>query len=98
MPRMGKILASSVAACLRSSFLYIRVGLLVGICGVVPFSGSGKQEILLGDIIISTHIVQIDFGRLYRYTFIRKNMLQDNLGRLNPEIGGFLSKLQGQAA
>ncbi|KAJ9492921.1 hypothetical protein VN97_g270 [Penicillium thymicola] len=98
MPRMGKASASSVAASLRSSFPYIRVGFLVGICGGVPFSGRGKQEIILGDVIISTHIVQSDFGRLYPHTFARKNSLQDNLGRPSPEVGGFLSKLQGQAA
>ncbi|KAJ5942934.1 hypothetical protein N7516_003102 [Penicillium verrucosum] len=97
MPRMGKASASSVAASLRSSFPYIRMGLLVGICGGVPFSGRGKREIILGDVIISTHIVQSDFGRLYPHTFARKNSLQDNLGRPSPEVGGFLSKLQGQA-
>ncbi|CRL25265.1 Nucleoside phosphorylase [Penicillium camemberti] len=98
MPRMGKASASSVAASLRSSFPYIRVGFLVGICGGVPFSGCGKQEIILGDVLISTHIVPFDFGRLYPHTFLRKNSLLDNLGRPSPEIGGFLSKLQGQAA
>ncbi|OQD86911.1 hypothetical protein PENSOL_c083G06260 [Penicillium solitum] len=98
MPRMGKASASSVAASLRSSFPYIRVGFLVGICGGVPFSGCGKQEIILGDVLISTHIVPSDFGRLYPHTFVRKNSLLDNLGRPSPEIGGFLSKLQGQAA
>lgn len=95
---MGKAAASSVAASLQSSFPYIRVGFLVGICGGVPFPGCGKQEIILGDVIISTHIVQSDFGRLYPHTFVRKNLPQDNLGRPSPEIGGFLSKLQGQAA
>lgn len=98
MPRMGKASASSVAASLRSSFPYIRVGFLVGICGGVPFSGCGKQEIILGDVLISTHIVPFDFGRLYPHTFLHKNSLLDNLGRPSPEIGGFLSKLQGQAA
>ncbi|CAI7621273.1 unnamed protein product [Penicillium viridicatum] len=98
MPRMGKASASGVAASLRSSFPCIRVGFLVGICGGVPSSGCGKQEIILGDVIISTHIVPSDFGRLYPHTFVRKNSLLDNLGRPSPEIGGFLSKLQGQAA
>lgn len=96
LPRMGKMSACEASANLRSSFPYIRLGLLVGICGCVPFSG--KQEIFLGDVIIGTQIVQLDFGRLYPHAFVRKNMLQDNLGRPNPEISGFLSKLQGQNA
>jgi nucleoside phosphorylase len=98
MPRMGKISASSVAASLRLSFPYIRVGLLVGICGGVPVSASGKREIILGDVLIGTHIVQIDLTRLYPHTLLRKSTLQDNLGRPSQEIGGFLSKLQTQAA
>ncbi|KAJ6109958.1 hypothetical protein N7486_002193 [Penicillium sp. IBT 16267x] len=97
MPRMGKISASNVATSLKFNFPYIRVGLLVGICGGVPFPGSGKREIILGDVMTSTHIVQIDFGRLYPHACVRKNRLQDNLGRPNPEIAGFISKLQGQA-
>jgi nucleoside phosphorylase len=98
MPRIGTIPAASVATSLRSSFPYVRVGLLVWVCGGVPFYRSGQQDIILGDVIISTHIVQIDFGRLYPHIFVRKNMLQDNLGRPSPEIGGFLSKIQVQAA
>ncbi|KAJ5654806.1 hypothetical protein N7490_001809 [Penicillium lividum] len=96
MPRMGKMSASNVATNLKLNFPCIRVGLLVGICGSVPFGENHKREIILGDVIISTHIVQIDFGRLYPHAFLRKNMLQDNLGRPNPEIAGFISKLQGQ--
>ncbi|KAJ5559559.1 hypothetical protein N7513_001958 [Penicillium frequentans] len=97
MPRMGKMSASNVATNVKINFPCIRVGLLVGICGGVPLSGNHKQDISLGDVIISTHIVQIDFGRLYPHALVRKKMLQDNLGRPNLEIAGFISKLQGQA-
>ena len=77
----------------------MNVGLLVGICGGVPVPTcrSGKREIILGDVLIGTHIVQIDLTRLYPHTLLRKNTLQDNLGRPSQEIGGFLSKLQTQA-
>jgi nucleoside phosphorylase len=98
MPRMGKVSAASVAANLRSSFSRIRLGLLVGICGGVPFTDGGKREIILGDVIISTEIVQTDFGRQYPDSFVRKDTPQDNLGRPSPEIQGFLSRLQGKAA
>ncbi|CAI7596868.1 unnamed protein product [Penicillium manginii] len=90
MSRMGKISASSVAAAsLQFSFPYIRVGLLVGICGGVPVSVSGKREIILGDVLISTHIVQIDLSRLYPHTLLRKNTLQDNIGWPSQEIVPF---------
>ncbi|CAG8938101.1 unnamed protein product [Penicillium salamii] len=96
MPRMGKTSASSVSTNLRSSFPNIRLGLLVGICGGVP--SSGDREIFLGDVIISTWVVQLDFGRLYPHAFIRKSEPRDNLARPNPEISGFLSKLRGQTS
>ncbi|RFU28291.1 hypothetical protein B7463_g8021, partial [Scytalidium lignicola] len=98
MPHMGKVSAASVAANLRSSFPRIRLGLLVGICGGVPFIDGGKREIILEDIIISTQIVQTDFGRQYPDSFVRMDTLQDSLGRPNPEIQGFLSRLQGKTA
>ncbi|KAI2993566.1 hypothetical protein CBS147346_10920 [Aspergillus niger] len=94
MPHIGKVSAANVAANLRSSFPQIRLSLLVGICGGVPFIDNGKHEITLGDIVISTHIVQTDFGRQYSDSFIRKDTPQDNLGRPNPEIKAFLSNLQ----
>ncbi|GFF59601.1 hypothetical protein IFM62136_04244 [Aspergillus lentulus] len=98
MPRMGKASAANVAANLRSSFPHIRLALLVGICGGVPFAGGGKEEITLGDIVISTQIVQLDFGRQYSDTFLRKSTAQDNLSKPNQEIGAFISCLQTNVA
>jgi len=98
MSQMVKVSAANIATNLRSSFPRIRLGLLVGICGGVPFTDGGKREIILGDIVISTQIVQTDYGRQYPNTFVRKDTLQDSLGRPSPEIGGFLSSLQGKAA
>ncbi|EAW17152.1 5'-methylthioadenosine/S-adenosylhomocysteine nucleosidase family protein [Aspergillus fischeri NRRL 181] len=98
MSHMGKASAANVAANLRSSFPHIRLALLVGICGGVPFVDGGKEEITLGDIVISTQIVQSDFGRQYSDTFIRKNTAQDNLSRQNQDIGAFISSLQTKVA
>ncbi|KAH8432397.1 uncharacterized protein LDX57_010036 [Aspergillus melleus] len=97
IPRRGLVSASTVAANLRHSFPHIRLGLLVGICGAVPFTQT-EQEIILGDIIISTHIINSGFGTLYSNRFIRKNSLHDNPSRPCPEIAGFLSKLKGNVA
>ncbi|ERF75850.1 hypothetical protein EPUS_01216 [Endocarpon pusillum Z07020] len=82
MPGMGKGTSASVAASFRSSFPNIKLGLVVGICGAVPTGWDDETEILLGDVIISTGLVQYDFGRLYPNKVIRKDTLQDNLAYL----------------
>ncbi|KAI1452444.1 purine and uridine phosphorylase [Annulohypoxylon moriforme] len=92
MPGMGKSIASSTAASLRSSFIGIEVALVVGICGGVP--RSPHKEILLGDVIISDALIQHDFGRQYPDGFEPKTSIKDSLGRPNKEIRALLSKLQ----
>jgi nucleoside phosphorylase len=95
MPGMGKGSAASLAASFRSSFGGIKLALLVGICGGVPTGTDDEKEILLGDVIISTGLVQYDFGRQLPNKFIRKDTLEDNLGRPNLEVRALLAKLQG---
>ncbi|UKZ73755.1 hypothetical protein TrVFT333_001405 [Trichoderma virens FT-333] len=95
MPGMGKVNSANVAAGFRASFPGIKLGLVVGICGGVPVGRDGEKEVLLGDVIISTALVQFDFGRQYANEVVRKDTLQDNLGRPNPEIRAFLTKLSG---
>ncbi|KKP07315.1 hypothetical protein THAR02_00639 [Trichoderma harzianum] len=95
MPGMGKVNSASVAAGFRASFPGIRLGLVVGICGGVPVGTDDEKEVLLGDVIISTALVQFDFGRQYANKAIRRDTLQDNLGRPNAEIRAFLTKLSG---
>jgi len=95
MPGMGKGYSASVAASFRSSFEGIKLGLVIGICGGVPRGVEDGKEILLGDVIISTGLVQYDFGQQFSDRVVRKDTLQDNLGRPNMEIRGFLSKLGG---
>ena len=94
MPGMGKGTSASVSANFRSSFPRITLGLVVGICGGVPI-GIDKEEILLGDIIISTGLVQYDFGRQLPEKFVMKDTLEDSLGRPNSEIKSFLKKMAG---
>jgi nucleoside phosphorylase len=87
MPGMGKRDAASVAAWLKISFRRIELGLIVGVCGGVP-----REEILLGDVIISKKAVQIDFGRQYPDRF----EIKDTLGQPDIKIRGFLSKLEAE--
>ncbi|KNB16589.1 hypothetical protein FOXG_14414 [Fusarium oxysporum f. sp. lycopersici 4287] len=93
MPGMGKVNAAVVASNCRASFPNIRLALVVGVCGVVPRSPD-KDEILLGDVIISDGIIQYDFGRQLPDRFVRKDTLLDSLGRPNQQIRGVLAKLR----
>jgi nucleoside phosphorylase len=64
IPGMGTISAAAVAANLCSSFEGIKVVVVVGICGGVPTTAGGV-EIVLGNVIISSSVIQVDFGRQY---------------------------------
>ncbi|KAL7942766.1 hypothetical protein V8C42DRAFT_139381 [Trichoderma barbatum] len=92
MPSMGKVAAATAATNLRASFPGIQLALVVGICGGVPFGSSG--ELLLGDVVISTGLVQYDFGRQFPGVFVRKNTPEESLPKLRPEVAALLSKLK----
>ena len=93
MPGMGVASAASVASACKTSFPNISLGLVVGICGVVP--GSGDEERVLGDIIVSEGVVQYDFGRQMDGNFERKNTLLDSSGRPPADIRAVLAKVRG---
>ncbi|KAK3949274.1 nucleoside phosphorylase domain-containing protein [Pseudoneurospora amorphoporcata] len=87
LPNMGKALAASAAASLRSSYPQVSLALLVGVCGAVPFirHESGMNAISLGDVIISNIVVQYDTAL-------------DSLGRPNKMIRNILAHLSGTIA
>lgn len=93
LPEMGKGSAASVASSLPVSFTGIKLALVIGICGGIPFP-SKDTELILGDIIISNTIVEYDFGRQYPDSFRRKGAPKDILGRSNRDIRTLLSILQ----
>jgi nucleoside phosphorylase len=93
MPGMGKRNAASMAASLKISYRRIQVALVIGICGGAPCSPA-KEEIFLGDVIISDAVVEYDFGRQYHGGFERKTGVKDTLGRPNREIQALLAGLQ----
>ncbi|QYT02151.1 PNP_UDP_1 domain-containing protein [Trichoderma simmonsii] len=92
LPGMGKVHAAHAAANLYSSFTRLRLVLLVGGCAAVP--RINNAEILLGDVIISTEVIQYDFGRQYPSGFMRKSTARDNLGKPQKEIRNLLAALQ----
>ncbi|XWX00522.1 hypothetical protein V2A60_008542 [Cordyceps javanica] len=93
MPGMGKVSAAAVANSCRMSFPNIKLALVVGIAGVVPFGPDG-EEIILGDVIISDGVIQYDLGRQLPGRFVRKDTLLDALGRPNVEIRSMMAKLK----
>lgn len=95
LPGMGKGSAASAAANLRMSYRQIQLSLLVGVCGGVP--SPSKEEIILGDVIVSNGIVEYDFGRQNPDGFRRKSDSTEALGRPSPKIRSFLAALKGQA-
>ncbi|KAK7932932.1 hypothetical protein LTR80_011551, partial [Exophiala xenobiotica] len=87
MPGMGTTSAAAVAGAMRVSFSNIKLALVVGICGGMPYGADG-QEIVLDDVIISQALIQYDFERQYPEGFKRKTGVQETLGRPSPEIRG----------
>ena len=98
MPGIGKANAAAVAAGIRSSFQGVRLALVVGVCGGAPTTSDGTSHIYLGDVIISTGVLQIDLGRLYPNKFVVKDTLDGNLGPPMPEVRSFLEKVSGLKA
>ncbi len=94
LPDMGKANAAGAAASLRSSYSGLRLALLVGICGGVP--RAGNREVLLGDVVISSSLVQYDFGRQYPDRFVRKDTIRDNLSGPNKDIRNLLAIFQAE--
>ncbi|KAL2858224.1 hypothetical protein BJX68DRAFT_252860 [Aspergillus pseudodeflectus] len=66
MAGMGKAAASQAASSVRSSYPEIKLALIVGVCGGVPSYSEGKEDLILGDVVISDGIMQYDFGRRLR--------------------------------
>ncbi|KAL5089361.1 hypothetical protein Trisim1_005646 [Trichoderma cf. simile WF8] len=97
LPNTGNVSAASVTASLRSSYPGLRLVILTGTCGGVPFSGTG-DEILLGDVIISRTVIQYDYGRQYPDDFRTRDTTEDVLGRPNKDIRGLVSFLETELA
>lgn len=90
LPQMGNAGAASAAASMRSSYTGVRLALLTGVCGSVPRVDQ-HEEIFLGDVIISKTVSQYDIGWHYPDRFVRKNTVEDNLGRANKDIRGLIT-------
>jgi nucleoside phosphorylase len=96
MPGMGKSHGAAVAAFCRSSFPKIKMALVVSICGGAPNTPEGR-EVRLGDVIVSSGVVQHDFVRRHgEGVLVPKDTLLDNLGRPSMEVRALLAQLVRQ--
>lgn len=101
MPEAGKANGAAVATNCRVSLPHVKLAIVVGICGVIPFTPGPRDahhEIILGDVIVSQSVVQYDLGRQYSGSFEYKDANEEALGRPNVEIRSPLSKLNGLRA
>lgn len=89
---MGCKDSQNVAENLRLSFRNIKLALVVGICGGVPIKTKDSGDILLGDTVVSTQVVDLTFGRQYDDRMEFKKAVKDVLGRPTIEIRNFLHK------
>jgi nucleoside phosphorylase len=96
LPSMGKVNAAMAAAHLQISYRQIRLALLVGICGAVPYT-EAHEEILLGDVIISTSIIQYDLGKQYPDGFVSRASDKDEVIRPQRKIRDLISQCQSHA-
>ncbi|KAF3281105.1 hypothetical protein TWF970_002279 [Orbilia oligospora] len=95
LPGMGVTNAASAAENLRRSYTQIRLVLITGICGAIPYlPNHGHEEVILGDVIISDSLIKYDFGRKYPDKFERKNGKEEIIEPPNSEIRGLLGKLK----
>ena len=92
----GSINAAIAVPGLRASFSNIEIVFAVGRCGVVPQYTTTEmyENVFLGDCIVSTGIVQYDFGRQYPEAFARKTGIEDNLGHQNLAIQALIAEIQ----
>jgi nucleoside phosphorylase len=79
LPGMGKVSAAGDAATFRASYTRLELMFLVGVCGGVPRVGA--DDALLGDVVISSLVVQYDLGRKYPSQFAVKDTIEDSLSR-----------------
>ncbi|KAK4951605.1 hypothetical protein LTR10_010582 [Elasticomyces elasticus] len=75
-----------------------RYAFLVGITGGAPFRHAAgtwqDSDIHLGDVLVSTHVIEYDFGRVYENSFSRRRGREYELPRAPPEVVNFIKQLE----
>ncbi|KAL8364524.1 hypothetical protein RB595_003687 [Gaeumannomyces hyphopodioides] len=93
LPGMGMEASAAGARSLQSSYINIKLALIVGVCGGLPQVRG--RDAFLGDVIVSKSIVNHNFGRRYPDEFVVRST-EDTLGQANNDIHGLLELLEGE--
>ena len=93
LPGQGKVSASRLACRLKPTFPGLRIILVVGACGAVPRGPDGR-DIFLGDVLMSTTLVEYDQVRRWPDFVERRMRSCEILPRPAPELSSYLNKLQ----
>lgn len=98
LPGIGKVNAANAIPALICSYTRIRLALVVGICGGVPkidvHGDDDDEELILGDVVISSSIVQFDFGRRYPHGFEVKKTIEDSASKAGKDIRSLIRLLE----
>ena len=96
---MGTTNTRDLARGLRISFPNITYAFVVGIAGGASFEPDGSDwkasDIHRGDVIVSTHVIEYDFGRQYENGFRRRTDVESVLPRAPAEVTNFVNQLVG---
>jgi nucleoside phosphorylase len=87
---MGKASSASSTTSLAMSYSGLKLMLLTGICGGVPRTRA-VPELLVGDVVISSSVIQYDLGRRFPGQFAMKDDPTDILGRPQKNIRNLVS-------
>jgi nucleoside phosphorylase len=94
---VGTTSTRQLETSLRISFPNILYAFVVGIAGAAPLIYDGDRwipsNIQLGDVVISTQVIEYDFGKTYENGFRRKTDVENALPRAPAEVTNFVNKL-----
>jgi nucleoside phosphorylase len=101
---IGTTNTRDLARGLHISFPNISYAFVVGIAGGAPFVPEGNSwkasDIHLGDVIVSTQVIEYDFGREHENGFKRRTDVESVLPRAPAEVTNFVNQFvrgRGQA-
>lgn len=92
---MGTTNTRDLARQLAFSFTKIEYTLVVGICGGAPIVHNGKDwsdsGIRLGDVVVSTHVIQYDFGKELEHGFVSRKEVESSMPRAPARVANFVN-------
>jgi nucleoside phosphorylase len=92
---VGTTNTRQLSTSLRISFPNILYAFVVGIAGAAPFIYKGDKwapsDIQLGDVVISTQVIEYDFGKTYDNGFRRKTDVESALPRAPADVANFVN-------